>query len=149
MRPLIVPSTAMLADTPVGRCTLDIGMGTGIGGGAATATRSDGGCGAATATRAAGGDAAGAGLAPEATAAIRQLEAVTGGRTPIIAMTAYAMASDQERCLIAGMDAYLSKPVRPEQFVGALAQSRSKTPALSVRRGPHQERHKTISQVVI
>jgi signal transduction histidine kinase/DNA-binding response OmpR family regulator/HPt (histidine-containing phosphotransfer) domain-containing protein len=56
----------------------------------------------------------------EATAAIRQMETVTGGRTPIVAMTAHAMAGDQERCLIAGMDAYLSKPIRPEQLLATI-----------------------------
>jgi len=56
----------------------------------------------------------------EATAAIRQMEAVTGGRTPIVAMTAHALASDQERCLMAGMDAFLSKPIRPEQLLATI-----------------------------
>jgi HPt (histidine-containing phosphotransfer) domain-containing protein len=48
------------------------------------------------------------------------METVTGGRTPIVAMTAHALASDQERCLMAGMDAFLSKPIRPEQLLGAI-----------------------------
>jgi CheY-like chemotaxis protein len=56
----------------------------------------------------------------EATAKIRQMETVTGGRTPIVAMTAHAMTGDQERCLIAGMDAYLSKPIRPEQLLATI-----------------------------
>ena len=45
----------------------------------------------------------------DATVAIRQLE--SNGHTPIIAMTASAMASDRERCLAVGMDEYLSKPI--------------------------------------
>jgi HPt (histidine-containing phosphotransfer) domain-containing protein len=41
---------------------------------------------------------------------------------PIVAMTAHAMEGDRERCLSAGMDAYLSKPVQPDQITGVLAQ---------------------------
>ncbi len=47
----------------------------------------------------------------EATMAIRQREKLQGGHTPIIAMTAHAMVGDKQRCLDAGMDAYLSKPL--------------------------------------
>jgi len=56
----------------------------------------------------------------EATLAIRQIESAAGGHVPIIAMTAHAMKGDRERCLSAGMDGYISKPVRPAELVAAI-----------------------------
>ena len=56
----------------------------------------------------------------EATQAIREKERTTGGRIPIIAMTAHAMKGDDERCFAAGMDDYLTKPIRTEELITAL-----------------------------
>jgi signal transduction histidine kinase/DNA-binding response OmpR family regulator len=56
----------------------------------------------------------------EATAAIREKERTTGRRLPIIAMTAHAMKGDEERCLRAGMDGYLSKPISAQTLCAIL-----------------------------
>ena len=56
----------------------------------------------------------------EATAAIREREASTERHVPIVALTAYAMKEDRERCLSAGMDAYITKPIRPNELFAAI-----------------------------
>jgi two-component system sensor histidine kinase/response regulator len=56
----------------------------------------------------------------ETTAAIRKREKVTGGYTPIVALTAHAMVGDRERCLKAGMDGYLIKPIQPAMLLEAI-----------------------------
>ena len=53
----------------------------------------------------------------EATAKIREKEQRTGEHIPIIAMTAHAMKGDEERCLDAGMDGYIAKPIRPNDLM--------------------------------
>ncbi len=52
----------------------------------------------------------------EATAIIREKEKKTGKYQPIVALTAHAMAGDRDRCLTAGMDGYLTKPIRPQEL---------------------------------
>ena len=56
----------------------------------------------------------------EATAALRAGEKRTGRHVPIVALTAYAMKRDEERCLEAGMDGYLSKPIKAAALFAAI-----------------------------
>jgi signal transduction histidine kinase/CheY-like chemotaxis protein len=67
----------------------------------------------------------------EATAAIRQREKLTGVHVPIVAMTAYAMKGDRERCFEAGMDGYVSKPVDAGELFRVIASVRPRLGALS------------------
>jgi CheY-like chemotaxis protein len=71
----------------------------------------------------------------EATAAIRLSERDTGKHQPIVAMTAHAMKGDDQRCLEAGMDGYLAKPIRSEEvyllldgFPGILVKAEARRP---------------------
>jgi len=71
----------------------------------------------------------------DATAAIRAREKSTGIHLPIVAMTAHALKGDEQRCLDAGMDGYLSKPIKFQELTnvldtyGASAASSPKTEA--------------------
>ncbi len=58
----------------------------------------------------------------QATAAIRERERQSGRHTPIIAMTAHAMKGDREKCLAAGMDGYVAKPIRFRELQAAIDQ---------------------------
>jgi two-component system, sensor histidine kinase and response regulator len=65
----------------------------------------------------------------EATAAIRAAERLKGGHTPIIAMTAHAMAGDRQRCIDAGMDGYISKPIQAQALYETIDQACSLDPS--------------------
>ena len=66
----------------------------------------------------------------EATENIRAWERTHGGRVPIIALTAHAMQGDRERCLAAGMDGYLSKPIDVDELIATVEATGASTPAL-------------------
>jgi CheY-like chemotaxis protein len=57
----------------------------------------------------------------EATGAIRGMEAEIGYHVPIVGVTAHALKGDRERCLEAGMDDYLSKPISPNALLEKVA----------------------------
>ena len=63
----------------------------------------------------------------EATARIREKEKSSGGHQRVVALTAHAMKGDEERCLAAGMDGYLTKPIRPEELYELLERCMGKT----------------------
>jgi CheY-like chemotaxis protein len=74
----------------------------------------------------------------EVTAAVRRNEAITGSHLPIIALTAHAVKGYREKCLAAGMDGYVTKPIRTQELLAViddLAPQRSGS-AYSVERGP-------------
>jgi len=62
----------------------------------------------------------------EATAIIRENEKASGGHIPIIAMTAHAMKGDRERCLEAGMDGYIAKPIRAKDLYETIEMTAAK-----------------------
>jgi two-component system, sensor histidine kinase and response regulator len=74
----------------------------------------------------------------EATAAIRAKEKLTGGHIAIVAMTAHALKGDQERCISAGMDGYVSKPIRISELfstIETVLQNKDSAPGSEASRG--------------
>jgi CheY-like chemotaxis protein len=56
----------------------------------------------------------------ETTLLIRRMERLSGAHTPIVALTAHAMAGERERCFAAGMDGFATKPVRSSDLLGEI-----------------------------
>jgi len=73
----------------------------------------------------------------EATGAIREKERERGGRTPIVAMTAHAAKEDEQRCLAAGMDDFISKPIDFKKSLQVIRDTISRNSALQADRKAH------------
>jgi PAS domain S-box-containing protein len=72
----------------------------------------------------------------EASRAIRERERATGAHVPIVALTAHALKGDRERCLEAGMDGYLAKPIDLDQLVAAVEGLGTPAPAAAAAATP-------------
>ncbi len=80
----------------------------------------------------------------EATQLIRQKEISTGAHLPIVAMTAHAMSGDRERCLAAGMDGYLAKPLDPRTFLQTIESTEWPGATKQTERGEQKAEQPTV-----
>ncbi len=84
----------------------------------------------------------------EATRELRQRESATDSHVPVVAMTAHAMKGDRERCLAAGMDDYLCKPIRLNDMSEKLAELFS-DPDVNLSKEPRESASPTVSAELI
>jgi CheY-like chemotaxis protein len=77
----------------------------------------------------------------EATAMLRENERATGYHVPVLAMTAHAMQGDRERCLAAGMDGYVSKPVNVDNLFSTIERALAE---VGFRRSPVDDRNSAV-----
>ena len=75
----------------------------------------------------------------QAAAEIRRIENAIGGHIPIVALTAYAMKGDRERCLEAGMDDYLSKPFQANDLIACIDKLKTRLHGTVNPRPPHDD----------
>jgi signal transduction histidine kinase/HPt (histidine-containing phosphotransfer) domain-containing protein/ActR/RegA family two-component response regulator len=76
----------------------------------------------------------------DATRNIRTMhDGATNGQVPIVAMTAYAMESDREKCMAAGMNDFLTKPISPQQLVEKLVEWQGKPPVVASAERCHED----------
>src|SRR5262249_1263061 len=82
----------------------------------------------------------------EATAALRKREKTTGGHIPIIALMGNGMKGDRERCLQAGMDDYVAKPVRAAELFEAIERLAPTGPAIPASASQRQDTHVALDE---
>ena len=83
----------------------------------------------------------------EATRRIRELEVSSGNRTPIVAMTAHAMKTDRQKCLDAGMDDYVSKPIDAECLFAAIERVLGESSGIVLNFGAANEKTEPATEV--
>ena len=81
-----------------------------------------------------------------ATAAIREREKTTGGHLGIVALTAHAMQGDRERLLAAGMDGYMSKPIRTQELMAILEEFDDRRPGSTAVTEPPPPRQSPVNE---